>query len=189
MRNLGLGGESFAGVLGAARAGEDWAWEAIYRDLCPAVLGYLRAQSVPEPDDLSAEVFLHVVRDLRRFEGGEDQFRAWVLAIAHNRLVDERRSIKRRPVDIRPVEEIEDGEAGGNAEEDALAEISEKDTRRFLARLSHDQRSVLLLRILGDLSVAQVAQVLGRTPGAVKALQRRGLAALRREFSRLGMTL
>jgi RNA polymerase sigma factor (sigma-70 family) len=182
-------GESFDRVLDAARAGQGWAWEAIYRDLSPAVLGYLRARRVPEPDDVGADVFLHVVRDLRRFGGGESEFRAWVLAIAHNRLVDQRRSLKRRPVDILPVEEIERGEVGGNVEDDALAEISQKRVRKLLARLSDDQQSVILLRILGDLSIAQVAAVLGRTPGAVKALQRRGLARLKRELSKLRVTL
>ena len=188
MHNRGRG-EKFDGVLGAARAGKGWAWEAIYRDLSPVVLGYLRAQGVPDPDDLTAEVFLQVVRDIRRFEGGEGEFRGWVLAIAHNRLVDERRSLKRRPADVLPVKEIEDSEVAGSAEEHALAKISDKRARQLLARLSDDQQSVLLLRILGDLTVAQVAAALGRTPGAVKALQRRGLAALKRELSRLTITL
>jgi RNA polymerase sigma factor (sigma-70 family) len=180
----GPNGKSFDAVLSAARAGQDWAWEAIYRDLSPAVLGYLRARGAPEPDDVGAEVFLHVVRDLRRFKGDEREFRAWVLAIAHNRLVDERRSTKRRPEDILR-EEIEHGEVGGSAEEDALARVSEHRARQLLGRLSDDQRSAILLRVLGDLSITQVAEVLGRTPGAVKALQRRGLATLRRELSSL----
>jgi RNA polymerase sigma-70 factor (ECF subfamily) len=52
----------------------------------------------------------------------------------------------------------------------------------MLARLSPDQQSVLLLRILGDLTVEQVATVIGKRPNAVKALQRRGLAALQRDL-------
>ena len=52
-----------------------------------------------------------------------------------------------------------------------------------------DQCSVLLLRILADLTVEQVAQVLDRSVGAVKALQRRGLAAVRRELAKEGVTL
>jgi len=178
-------GKGFDGVLDAARAGHGWAWAAIYRQLSPAVLGYLRALGVPEPDDVGAEVFLHMVRDLPRFEGGEGEFRTWVLTIAHNRLVDERRIIKRRPVEVIPVEEIEHGEVGRSAEEDALAKISEQRAFELLRRLSDEQQSVILLRVLGDLSITQVAAVLGRTPGAVKALQRRGLATLKRELSSL----
>ena len=149
------------------------------------MIGYLRARGVSQPDDVGAEVFLHVVRDLRRFKGEERDFRAWVLTIAHNRLVDERRSIKRRPVEVIPVEEIEHGEVTGSAEEDALAKLSEQRVRRVLGCLSDDQQSVILLRVLGDLSIAQVAAVLSRTPDAVKALQRRGLATLKRELSSL----
>ena len=71
-------GENFPGTLDAARAGAEWAWAAIYRDLAPAVVGYLRARRANEPDDLAGEVFLQVVRDLPRFQGGEREFGAWV---------------------------------------------------------------------------------------------------------------
>jgi len=181
-------GESFHGVLCAARAGQEWAWEAIYRDLSPAVAGYLRAKDGSEPDDLTAEVFLQLVRDIRRFEGGESEFRAWALKIAHNRLVDQHRRLRCRPTETVLVEEIEAGEAGGNVEEEALAIASENRVHQLLGHLTEDQQSVLLLRIVGDLTVAQVATVLGRNRGAVKALQRRGLATLRRKLSKLGVT-
>jgi RNA polymerase sigma factor (sigma-70 family) len=179
-------GERFASVLGAARTGQRWAWEAIYRELSPTVLGYLRAQGASEPGDLTGEVFLQVVRDLPDFEGGESQFRAWTFAIAHNRLVDQRRSLKRRPVEeLRPVEQIDHTQTGGSAEDEALSRIEEQRVRQTLARLTEDQRNVILLRVLGDLTVEQVAAALGRTPGAVRALERRGLATLRRQFSNL----
>ena len=63
-------GENFSGTLEAARTGADWAWAAIYRDLSPAVLGYLRARGAHEPEDVTGEVFVQVVRDLQRFNGG-----------------------------------------------------------------------------------------------------------------------
>ena len=59
----------------------------------------------------------------------------------------------------------------------------------MIARLSPDQQSVVLLRVIADLTVEQVARVIGKRPGAVKALQRRGLAALEREISKEGVTL
>jgi RNA polymerase sigma factor (sigma-70 family) len=182
-------GESFESVLGAARTGQAWAWEAIYRELAPTVLGYLRARGSAEPNDLTAEVFLQLVRDLRSFDGGESEFRAWVFTVAHHRLIDERRRRGRRPVEPAPTEAIADEQIGGDVEDEALARIEEQRVRRVLGRLSGDQQSVLLLRILGDLTVDQIAGVLGKTPGAVKALQRRGLAALKREISKLSVTL
>ena len=59
----------------------------------------------------------------------------------------------------------------------------------MLEALSEDQRAVLLLRVVGDLSIEEVAKAVGKRPGAVKALQRRGLEAIRRELARGGVTL
>lgn len=90
-------GEAFLQVLQADRLGEEWAWRALYDDLAPSVLGYLRARGAPEPEDLTGEVFLHLVRTLDSFDGDERGFRAWTFAIAHNRLVDDARRRTRRP--------------------------------------------------------------------------------------------
>ena len=181
-------GESFDGVLAAARLGEDWAWRAFYKELAPRVQGYLRARGELDSDDLVGEVFLQLARDLSRFEGGEAEFRAWVMTIAHHRLLDERRRRSRRPTEVAAPEELPEP-LGGDVEEEALASIGEEGVHRALAGLSDEQRSVLLLRILGDLTVDQVAYALGKSPGAVKALQRRGLEALKLEVSRLGVTI
>jgi RNA polymerase sigma factor (sigma-70 family) len=181
--------ERFDRVLAAARSGAEWAWPALYRELSPAVLGYLRARAAPEPEDLLGEVFLQVVRDVRGFEGGEREFRAWVFTIAHHRLLDDQRRRGRRPLEHGAAEPAGEDERIGDVEDEALAVIAEQHVRELLGRLSNDQRNVLLLRVIGDLTVGQVAEVLGKRPGAVKALQRRGLAALAREISKEGVTL
>jgi len=177
-------GESFPGVLAAARGGEEGAWRAIYEEFAPQVRGYLRGRGEAEPDDLLGEVFLQVVRDLPSFEGAEADLRAWVLTIAHHRLIDERRGQARRPSESAAPVASEDGRPGGNAEEEALEALEEERMRKLLAGLPSDQRSVLLLRVIGDLTVEKVAQLLGKTPGAVKQLQRRGLATLEKRVSR-----
>jgi RNA polymerase sigma-70 factor (ECF subfamily) len=61
--------------------------------------------------------------------------------------------------------------------------------QRLSARLSADQRTVLLLRIVADLTAEEVAQITGKTVGAVRALQRRGLDALRRLIAKEGVQL
>ncbi len=78
---------------------------------------------------------------------------------------------------------------GGDAEEDALSSMGDERVRSLLGRLGSDQRDVLLLRIVADLTVDQTAEALGKTPASIKALQCRGLAALRQEISRNGATL
>jgi RNA polymerase sigma factor (sigma-70 family) len=180
-------GESFATTLEAARLGAEWAWDALYEDLAPAVTGYLRARGTPEPEDLTGEVFLQIVRDLRGFNGGERDFRAWVFTIAHHRLLDDLRYRQRRPVE--PAEHPEIGEGVPGPEESALASVAVERIRAALGRLSPDQRDVLLLRLFGRLTVAEVALVVGKREGAVKALQRRGLASLRRHLLKEGVTL
>src|SRR5215207_2826438 len=70
---------------------------AAYRDLAPAVLGYLRAQRARDPEDLLGEVFLQVTRDISRFRGDRDDLRRWVFTIARHRLIDDYRRRARRP--------------------------------------------------------------------------------------------
>jgi len=168
-------GDRFDEVVAAARGGEEWALRAIYEELAPRVRGYLRGQGEAEPDELVGEVFLQVVRDLARFEGDEAALRAWVLTIAHDRLVGEQRRRSRRL----SVSVVRAGR-GGDPEERAADASEEARVNAILGGLSSSQRSVVLLRALGELSVGQVADVLGKSPRAVERIQRRGLAVLAR---------
>jgi RNA polymerase sigma factor (sigma-70 family) len=180
--------ERFTPLLEAAREGNEAAWQEIYDDLAPVVLGYLRANGAPDPEDVLSEVFLQVARDIPRFDGDERGFRSWVFTIAHHRLIDARRHSARRPVDLSP-EPPEPGGHADDAADEALAKIGTDEVKRVLATLSEDQRAVLLLRVIGDLSIEDVAEAVGKRPGAVKALQRRGLAAVKRELAKKGVTL
>ncbi len=173
-------GERFNEVLIAARRGEDSAWAEIYHDLAGPILGYLRAQRSPDPDDLLGETMLQVVRDLRRFEGDEAGFRSWVFTIAHRRLLDARRSRGRKPSEARETTLLEASlPSVEGAEPEALAELELDDVLGVLDRITESQREVLLLRLLADMDVAQTAEATGRTPDAVKALSKRGLDRLR----------
>ncbi len=91
-----LSPEAFPSVLADARAGQGRAWEALYHSLAPAGAGYFRGQDAREPDDLTSEVFLALVKSIERFAGDAEQFRSFVFVIAHNRLQDERRKTMRR---------------------------------------------------------------------------------------------
>ena len=141
---------------------------------------YLRGQGVADPDGLANDVFLRVFTNLGTFAGSEESFRSWVFAIAHNRLVDDRRQAARRPqIGDRPLPEQA---WAGSTEVEALTRLGTERVERLLEELTPDQRDVLLLRIVADLTVEQVAQALDKPPGAVKQLQRRGLVALRRRL-------
>jgi RNA polymerase sigma factor (sigma-70 family) len=176
-------GPAFDDVLAAAQAGAAWAFEVLYRDLSPAVTGYLRLHGALDPDDLASETFLAVFRGLAGFSGDEDALRSWVFTIAHRRLVDDRRRRSRRP---QPADDALPEMPGGDVEDDVLTRLGTETVHRMCAGLPADQRSVLLLRVLADLTVEQVAAVMGRSVGAVKALQRRGLRGLRAELGSAG---
>jgi RNA polymerase sigma factor (sigma-70 family) len=178
----------FEPILFAAHAGGEWAWARIYNDLAPVVLGYLRARGAPEPDDLLGEVFLQVVRDLASFDGDERAFRSWVFTIAHHRMLDAARHRARRPVEPAAPEDLGEAMGQGDAEQDALARMGADRVHELIGRLSPDQQSALLLRIVADLSVEEIAQAMGKRPGAIRALQRRGLANLRKEMLKQGVS-
>jgi RNA polymerase sigma factor (sigma-70 family) len=174
-------GEQFAPVLAAAQCGTGWAAERLWRSLAPAVTGYLR--------DVTSEVFISVFQRIGSFSGSEAQFRSWVFTIAHHRLVDERRRARSRPQRFVPEHGVVEGSPAASAEHEAVRRLSDDAVRQICERLVPDQRDVVVLRVLGRLTVEEVAEVVGKSPGAVKALQRRGFAALRRIFEREGVPL
>jgi RNA polymerase sigma factor (sigma-70 family) len=128
-------------------------------------------------------VFVQLVRNLAGFDGSERDFRAWVFMIARNRLVDEWRGVERNLVDSVPDDVLAELAGPGSGEDDAMRHIADESVRSVLGRLTPDQRDVLFLRFFARLTVDEVASVIGKRPGAVKALQSRGLAAIRREMS------
>lgn len=176
-------------VLAAARTGAEWAWTAIYRDLSPLVLRYLRARRAREPEDLLGEVFVQVVRNLPTFKGSEREFRTWLLTIARNRVIDEWRHDRRNPYDLVPDDILTAAGGVGDSEDDAMRQLADQRVRAIIDRLSPDQRDVLFLRVFARLTVEEAARVLGKRPGAVKALQLRALAAIRRAMSREAVSL
>lgn len=172
--------QEFADVLRAAQAGAAWAWRRLHDDLAGQVRGYIRAQGSREPDDLLAEVFLQLARNIQTFEGVEKGFRSWVFQIAHNRVIDERRRLRRNPVDpIASVADLVPAQDDVTAGE-VIDSIQAERIRALILKLVPAQRDVMLLRIISGLTVPEVAGVVGKSEGAVKALQRRGLVALGR---------
>jgi RNA polymerase sigma factor (sigma-70 family) len=175
-------------VLARAREGSGEAFTALYRELAGPVAAYLRAKGVPDVEDLTSEVFIAVFTGIAGFEGDERGFRSWVFTIAHRRVVDSWRRAGRRPV-AEPYEPVDDTRSTPSAEAEALALVGRERAMALLDLLTDTQREVLVLRIVADLTIEEVAAVTGRPPGAVKALQHRGLATLRRILAKEGVSL
>lgn len=175
---LPLGEEAFESVLEACKTGAEWAWAAVYRELAGPVIGYLSSRGSSEPEDSASEVFFKVARSIHGFTGDEGSFRSWVFVIAHRTLLDERRAQGRRPTLTELSPESGMGSEGGDVESEAVERLITEELQAAFDRLTESQRDVLALRIIAGLTVEQTAQVLGKREGAVKALQRRALAAL-----------
>ena len=145
---------------------------AVYRQLAPAVLGYLRGQGAPDPEDLLSEVFLQVARSLPRYRGEEEDLRRWIFTIARNRLIDARRRQRRR-LPVSPA-------ASPDLPAPAAADPMDEELLQALAELTPEQREVVVLRFVADLPLQEVASLTGRSEGAVKSMQHRGLDQLAR---------
>lgn len=165
----------------AAKDGAEWAWESIYRDFAGPVTGYLRGRGARDPDDLSSEVFFQVARDIHRFEGDESSFRSWLFVIAHRRLVDDRRA-RSRTLDTVNEDSRDIETEGGDVEAEVMEHLSLSRVEDMLETLTEDQRNVLALRIIGDLTLEETAAVMSKRVGAIKALQRRALQTIKRHL-------
>jgi RNA polymerase sigma-70 factor, ECF subfamily len=179
----------FDHVLSAARDGDAEALAELYRSLYPRFVRYAGAVTPSSAEDVAADAWLDVARSLGRFRGDEADFRAWAFTIVRRRLLDLRRSAARRrtePAD--PLDLIELGEAG-DVEEEAITSVQASwAIGLIISCLSRDQAEVVLLRVLGDLSVDQVSEIMGKRPGTIRVLQHRALRHLAEALRREGVT-
>jgi RNA polymerase sigma-70 factor (ECF subfamily) len=169
-------------LVDAARSGDGDAYGELWRRLSPQIGGYLRGHRVRDADDLTSEVFLDCFRSIRTFTGDGEAFRRFLFFVARRRYIDwVRRSVTAGPV--LPYDPEQDDRPALSAEDDALELIASEGVVELLAGLTVDQRDVLLLRLVADLTVEQVSLAVGKPVGAVKQLQRRGLDALRKKVA------
>ena len=168
----------FQAVLAAAARGDESAWTRLYDWLAPAVVGYLRSRGAQHPEDAASEVFLQIVRDIDGFDGPMSKFRSWVFTITHHRMIDQARALRRRPSE--PTEDTALGEMcpAVEWESDAVEDLASEELQRLFRWATADQQEVLVLRFVAGLTIPEIADVLGKRVGAVKALQRRGLVAV-----------
>lgn len=178
----------FQALLRAAQAGAEWALARLYRDAHPRLLRYLRARHAVDPDDLAADVWLEAATKLERFHGDEVDLRRWLFTIARRRLVDGKRREARRRTEPVAAETLASVPAPDDPEAAAIGAVTLETALRRVAALPRDQADVVLLRVLGDLSVEDVAELLGKRPATVRVLQHRALARLSRELSQLLVT-
>ncbi len=181
-------GDGFADVLAAAQDGDEAAFTLLWRDVNPALLRYLRVIAADVAEDVAADTWLHALRGLGRFRGTEENWRAWLFTIARSRSIDERRRRTRRPAV--PLDEMAAGEApvAPDAAEVALQNLRTERAIALIATLPALQAEVIMLRVVGGLDTQAVADLLGRTPGAVRVAAHRGLRRLAGMLTKAGVT-
>ncbi|WP_231567725.1 RNA polymerase sigma factor [Sinomonas humi] len=149
---------------------------AAFRTLSPSVRGYLRARGVEDSEAVTQDVFLSLYSRIGSLKGGLEGAKALVFTIAHSRAVDHHRRRERTPALVPHDPELDSRTTPATTEDLALGGAG---ALSLLNSLTDDHREVLLLRVVADLSIEQTAEIMSRTAGAVKQLQRRALEALR----------
>ncbi len=133
-----------------------------------------------EAEDMTQQVFLHALRSISSFKWKGIPFSAWLFRIAHNQVVDYlRKKAKQATVPL------DESRASSDSNPELMTELSLDIEQLLLAtkRLTKAQREVIALRFAGELSIAQVAKVMDKSQGAVKALQHSAIVALRKALS------
>ena len=164
--------------VASAITGEPAALGRVYEALSPAIAAYLRSRGSEDPEGLTQDVFVALLPRLGRLRGGAAGLYTLAFSLAHARLVDEIRRRAKRPR-VQSFEPSTDPRSAASAEEHALSRVGNADLCELLGRLKKDQREVVTLRVVGQLSLEETAEVVGKSVGAVKQLQRRGLLSMR----------
>ncbi len=159
------------------------AFAELWRETQPMLVRYLRVTAGQQAEDVASQTWLRVLGGLGSFSGGEPGFRRWVVTIARNIRVDEMRRAGRRPEDLVADPLVLDGPSAAPGPA-ALVEsgMSTRAALDLVATLPADQAEMITLRVLVGMDVAEVATLVGRSPGAVRVAVHRALRALRAQL-------
>lgn len=168
--------DPLAEPLSRALDGDEDAFGEVWRLLHPPLLRYLQVRDRDTAEDIAAETWLQVVRDLSRFSGGPAEFRAWLFTLGRHRAIDAGRARSARP--STPTAEVIDLGTAPSAEIAALERVDTDEAVRAVATLPPQQAEMVMLRVVAGFSVAEVAAIVGKKPGTVAVSVHRALKKL-----------
>ncbi len=159
---------------------EQEAFAQLYEEHFDKIYRYvtLKIGNETEAEDMTQQVFLNALQSISSFKWKGVPFSAWLFRIAHNQVVDYLRSKKRTAVPL------DESLTSSNSNDNPQLVVEQKlDIEQLLLatkQLTEAQREVISLRFAGELPIAQVAKAMGKSQGAVKALQHSAIVALRK---------
>jgi len=166
--------------IAAAKAGDEAAFTRLYRDVQPRLLRYATGLAGADAEEITAEAWLQIVRDLADFTGDLDAFRGWAARIVRNRAIDSARARARRPVEVRDLSLALDRPATQDTANLVLNNLATTWAIGLIAQLPADQAEAVLLRAVVGLDAKAAGAVLGKRAGAVRVAAHRGLKTLAR---------
>ena len=168
------------GLVRRAQHRDQEAFAQLYEEHFDKIYRYvtLKIGNETEAEDMTQQVFLNALQSISSFKWKGIPFSAWLFRIAHNQVVDYFRSKKRTTVPL------DESLVSSNSNDNPQSVVEQKlDIEQLLLatkQLTEAQREVISLRFAGELSIAQVAKAMGKSQGAVKALQHSAIVALRK---------
>jgi RNA polymerase sigma-70 factor (ECF subfamily) len=163
-----------------AREGDAEAFGELYDEFHGRLYRYFLAnvRNRTEAEDLTAEVFAEAAQRIRTFEGNGPAFGGWLFAMARNDLHDIRRRLRRRVVE--PMADVPDMHHEDDLADSVASRLDAGAIMWAVNRLTDDQRQIITLKFAGDLSNEEISVATGKPLTAVKSLQHRALATLKR---------
>jgi RNA polymerase sigma-70 factor (ECF subfamily) len=165
------------GAIDALAAHDPDAWQSLFERYYDKMYRFacLRTGDTSAAEEIAAEVFAAAAKGIARYRPTGAPFASWLYRIARNLTADHLERRRRRPVVQLDGVVLASGAWDGRVEDAA-------DIARALALLTRDQQDVLLLRFFSDCSLEEIAGAMGKSVGAIKLLQHRALAAMRRRM-------
>jgi RNA polymerase sigma-70 factor (ECF subfamily) len=162
-----------------ARGGDSEAFGQLYDHYQPSVYRFLyyRTRSRTLAEDLTSETFLRALRNMAGFRWQGKDFGAWLTTIARNLCTDHFKAGRTR-LELTTEDMGAHDDATEGPEQEVMTALTNEALLEGLRKLSDEQRDCLIMRFLQGLSIAETARALGRSEGAVKQLQLRGVRNL-----------
>jgi RNA polymerase sigma-70 factor (ECF subfamily) len=173
---------TLAEALAAAQGGDEQGFTTLYCEFAPRLLRYATGLMGQDADDVAAEAWMHIARDIRAITGDVDAFAGWAARIVRNRAIDMARYRARRPSYVTETGALPEFPTDYDSSDEVVEQAATRAAIEWIASLPKDQADAVLLRVVVGLDTLTAAQVLGKRPGAVRVAAHRGLKALARNL-------